>query len=112
VAHCPPELLTDLAGVFAEIRTWPGVVERSRGVFYLRGAPFLHFHRNADGRRRADVRTRADWVPVDLPYPLSAARQRVFLRVLRTHHADRPGRAPWTPGTRPTHSPTTRATAP
>jgi hypothetical protein len=90
VAHCSPELLDDLVGVFAEIRTWPGVVEKTRGVFYVRRAPFLHFHRTAAGGRRADVKGDAGWTSFELPRPLSSARQRRFLRALRAHFAGSP----------------------
>jgi hypothetical protein len=90
VAHCPPELLDDLAGLFAELRTWPGVVEKTRGVFYARGTPFLHFHRTADGRRRADIKATDGWTQLDLPRPLSATRRRSFVRALRTHYRLRP----------------------
>lgn len=92
MAHCPPELLDDLAGVFAEIGTWPGIVEKTRGVFYVRRAPFLHFHRTADGGRRADVKSDAGWVSFELPRPLSVARRRGFVRALRAHF-DRSQRA-------------------
>jgi hypothetical protein len=87
MAHCPPALLDDLGALFAEVRSWPGVIEKTRGVFYLRRGPFLHFHRQADGRRRADVKGRAGWIPFDLPRPISATRQRAFLRALRRQHA-------------------------
>jgi hypothetical protein len=87
VAHCPPELLDDLAGLFAEVRGWPGVIEKTRGVFYVRRSPFLHFHRQADGRRRADVKGSRGWLPFDLPRPLSPTRQCSFLRELRRQHA-------------------------
>ena len=86
MAHCPPELLDDLAGLLAEIGTWPGIVEKSRGVFYVRRAPFLHFHRTADGGRRADIKGESGWTSLELPRPLSAARQRRFLRTLRSHY--------------------------
>jgi hypothetical protein len=93
VAPCPPELLDDLADIFAEVRTWPGVVEKTRGVFYLRRAPFLHFHWAAEGGRRADVKGAAGWISLDLPRPLSAAHRRRFLRVLRAvHRRPLPGR--------------------
>ncbi len=88
MAHCPPELLDDLAGLFAELRTWAGVVEKTRGVFYIRREPFLHFHRQADGRRRADVKSSRGWTPFELPRPLSAAKLRALLRVLGAQHAD------------------------
>lgn len=100
MAHCPPELLDDLADVFAEIRGWPGMTEKRRGVFYVRRAPFLHFHRQADGRRRADVKGLGGWVPVDLPYPVPAGRQRAFVRDLRRHYATTQRSALSTPGAR------------
>ena len=89
MAHCPPELLDDLTGLLDELRTWEGVVETKPGVFYVRRQPFLHFHLVEGGRRRADVKTRAGWIPHDLPRPLSAARCRAFLRELRRRHAER-----------------------
>ena len=36
LAYCPPALLDDLADVFAEVRTWAGIVEKKPGVFYAR----------------------------------------------------------------------------
>jgi hypothetical protein len=93
VAHCPPELLDDLADVLAEVGTWAGVVEKKPGVFYLRGLPFLHFHTVEGGRRRADVKGRTGWVPLDLPRPVSATGARAFLREIRSRYRDRtPGR--------------------
>jgi hypothetical protein len=89
MARCPPAMLDDLAGLFDEVRTWAGVVETKPGVFYVRRQPFLHFHLVEGGRRRADVKTRAGWVPHDLPRPLSAERCRAFLRELRRRHAER-----------------------
>ena len=83
MAHCPPELLDDLADVLGEIRTWDGVVERSPGVFYVRRTPFLHFHALRDGRV-ADARDGRDWGErIPLPHPASAARRRVFAREIR-----------------------------
>ena len=87
--RCPPERLDDLAGVFAELRTWTGVVEKKPAVFYIRRDPFLHFHLAEGGRRHADVKGRGGWVPFDLPHPLSAARRRAFLRELRARYAER-----------------------
>jgi hypothetical protein len=89
VAHCPPELLDDLAGLLAELRTWAGLVEKKPGVFYVRGQPFLHFHLLEGERRRADVKGRRDWVPFDLPRPLPAARRRAFLRALRVRYEEK-----------------------
>lgn len=87
--HCPAELLDDLIDLFAEIRSWPGVVEKKPGVFYVRREPFLHFHLLAGNRRRADVKGRADWVQMDLPRPIPARTRRTLLRELRVRHAEK-----------------------
>ncbi|HEY3068285.1 MAG TPA: hypothetical protein VGL09_21045 [Methylomirabilota bacterium] len=87
--HCPPDQLDDLDEVLAEIRAWPGVVERKPGVFYLRNQPFLHFHLLEGGHRHADVKGRADWLRLALPRPLSASRRRAFVRQLRIRHAEK-----------------------
>lgn len=87
MAHCPPELLDDLDDVLVELRTWPHVVERSPGVFYVRREPFLHFHLLAGERRRADVKGPHDWVQLDLPRPIGAGERRALLRELRRQHA-------------------------
>jgi hypothetical protein len=90
VAHCPPAELDDLADLLAELRTWTGVVEKKPNVFYVRRAPFLHFHLVDGGRRRADIKgARAGWTQRDLPRPLSAARRRAFLRELRMRHGEK-----------------------
>ena len=89
MAHCPPAMLDDLAGLLAEVRAWAGVVEKSPGVFYLKRQPFLHFHLFEGERRRADVKDRAHWVQIDLPRPVSATRRRAFLRTLRVLHGQK-----------------------
>ena len=87
--RCPPALLDDLADVFATLRGWDGVVEKTPGVFYARRLPFLHFHLDDGGRRRADIKSRTGWLPFELPHPTSAARRRQFMRALKRHHAAR-----------------------
>jgi hypothetical protein len=89
VAHCPPALLDDIADVLADVRSWPGIVEKSPGVFYARKQPFLHFHLVEGGRRRADVKGRAGWTSLDLPRPTSPTRRRTFLRLLETHYREK-----------------------
>jgi hypothetical protein len=89
VAYCPPELLDDLADLFAELRTWVGVSEKKPGVFYAYRQPFLHFHLLAGGRRRADVKGRTGWGQLDLPWPVSATRRRVLVRELRMRYAEK-----------------------
>ena len=85
--HCPSEQLDDLADVLAEVRAWPGIVEKKAGVFYVRREPFLHFHLVEGGRRRADVKGRAGWEQLDLLRPATATRRRAFLRELRIRYA-------------------------
>lgn len=82
-------MLDDLADVLAEVRTWPGMVEKKPGIFYLRRQPFLHFHLVEGGRRRADVKGRKGWAPLDLPRPVSATRRRQFLREVRSRYDER-----------------------
>jgi len=89
VPHCPPEQLDDLADVLAEVRAWPGIVEKKAGIFYARRQPFLHFHLVDGERRRADVKGQAGWVQLDLPRPASATRRRAFLRELRNRYDER-----------------------
>lgn len=89
MAHCPPELLDDLADLFATLRTWDGVVEKKPGVFYVGRQPFLHFHLVEGGRRRADVKGSEDWIQVDLLRPVSAKNRQALLRALRTCFAEK-----------------------
>lgn len=91
MARCPPALLDDLRDVLDPVRGWAGVVEKRPGVFYARGLPFLHFHRAADGSRRADIRGRAGWIPLELPRPLSGRCRQTLLRQLRRRYAERAG---------------------
>jgi hypothetical protein len=67
MAYCPPELLEDLADVFADVQTWIGVIEKRPGVFYAHGQPFLHFHLLAGARRQADVKGRSAWTQLNPP---------------------------------------------
>ena len=87
--YCPPELLDDLVDVLAEVRVWPGIVEKKPGIFSWRRQPFLHFHLVEGGRRRADVKGGTGWVQLDLPRPVSAMRRRAFLRELRIRYGER-----------------------
>ena len=88
MAHCPPALLDDIADLLADLRGWPGVVEKSPGVFYARRNPFLHFHLFEGARRRADVKGRAGWTSLDLPRPISAAKRRAFLKLLGARYRE------------------------
>lgn len=60
MAHTHIEDLQDLHTVLEQIRQWPGIIERSPGIFYLKRLPFLHFH-TKENRRWADVRAGKNW---------------------------------------------------
>jgi len=89
MSRCPPELLDDLTDILAEIRAWPGIVEKKTGIFYVGRQPFLHFHLMDGGHRRADVKGPAGWVQVDLPRPATAAGRRALRRELRLRYRER-----------------------
>lgn len=89
MSRCPPELLDDVADVFALVRTWAGVIEKKPAIFYLRRQPFLHFHLVEGDRRRADVKGRDGWKEIDLPRPLAAVERRAFLRELRSRYREK-----------------------
>jgi len=59
VRHARADDLDQLEQMLADLRTVPGLVERSRGVFYRRSRAFLHFHEDAAGLF-ADVRFDGD----------------------------------------------------
>jgi hypothetical protein len=60
VRHARAEALDRLEDVLASLRTLPGLVEKKRGVFYLRSRAFLHFHEDLTGMY-ADVRVGDDF---------------------------------------------------
>ena len=53
--HAGPAGLDRLEPLLIQIRAVPGLVERSRGVFYRRSKAFLHFHEDPAGLH-ADLR--------------------------------------------------------
>jgi hypothetical protein len=91
MAHCPLELLADLGDLLAEVRTWPGVIEKRPAVFYLRREPFLHFHLFPGPRRRADVKGDDGWCQVELPSKVTDRTRRVLGRELRRCYGERVG---------------------
>ena len=68
--HAGPAALDQLEGLLSDLRVLPGLVERSRGVFYRKGRAFLHFHEDAKGLF-ADVRdaSGADFERLDVSCP-------------------------------------------
>ena len=72
--HAGALALDRLEPLLAEIRTLPGLKERSRGVFYWRSRAFLHFHEDPEGLF-ADVRDAAgaDFDRFDVSEPTGQA---------------------------------------
>jgi hypothetical protein len=76
--------LDQLEPLLADLRALPGLVERSRGVFYRKSRAFLHFHEDPEGLF-ADVRdvSGADFDRFDVTRPegqtalLAATRARL-----------------------------------
>jgi hypothetical protein len=54
--HARSDALDTIEPLLAEIRTVPGLVEKTRGVFYRKSQAFLHFHEDPSGIH-ADIRT-------------------------------------------------------
>jgi hypothetical protein len=75
MGHTKPSDLADLADVLAELAALPGLVEKKPGIFYRKGASFLHFH-DKDGERWADVRAGTGWARVDVPFGAGAAAKK------------------------------------
>ncbi len=57
--HAGAEALDGLDPLLAELRSFPALVERKRGVFYRGSRAFLHFHEDRTGMY-ADVRLERD----------------------------------------------------
>jgi hypothetical protein len=60
VRHAGAGALDDLEPFLDRLRAVPGLVERTRGVFYRRSRAFLHFHEDPSGLH-ADVRLGPDF---------------------------------------------------
>ena len=59
--HAGHDALDRLEPLLHEIRTVPGLVERTRGVFYKKSKAFLHFHEDPSGFF-ADVRPGTEFI--------------------------------------------------
>ena len=55
-----PETFDSVEPMLAELRRYPQLTEKSRGVFYIKSKAFLHFH-GKPGDVVADVKTAGDW---------------------------------------------------
>ena len=86
MGHCPFAKLADLTDVLDVIRTWPGIKEKSPGVFYLKSTPFLHFHEK-DGVRWADARAGKSWgEPLDIDFKATKAERLAFRKEVRKRY--------------------------
>jgi hypothetical protein len=86
MGHARTKDLRDIDGVLARIRALPGVTERSRGVFYLRRAPFLHFHTTRE-IRYVHAKIGATWGPeIPLPFDASRSLKAAFMKEVRARH--------------------------
>ena len=82
--HATKEDLDRLETLLQQVRNVAGLIEKKRGVFYLKSRAFLHFHEH-EGVAYADVRlTDGDFSRVavrtaeDKKHLVSAIRQRVM----------------------------------
>jgi hypothetical protein len=53
--HATSETIQDIEPLLERLRSVPGLVEKTPGVFYRRSRAFLHFHEDPSGLH-ADVR--------------------------------------------------------
>jgi hypothetical protein len=58
--HARDAALDTLEDLLAVIREQPGLVEKTRGVFYRKSKAFLHFHEDPAGLF-ADLRAGEEW---------------------------------------------------
>ncbi|MBU6429583.1 MAG: hypothetical protein KGR26_11260 [Cyanobacteria bacterium REEB65] len=59
--HASDAALDRLEPLLVELRRFPSLRERKRGVFYRKGAAFLHFHEDAVGLF-VDFRPESTWI--------------------------------------------------
>jgi hypothetical protein len=59
--HATDSALDRLTSLLAAVRKFELVREKSRGVFYCRSKPLLHFHEDAAAGLFADLRIGSDW---------------------------------------------------
>ena len=76
--HARADALDELDGLLSELRALPGLVEKTRGVFYRRSRAFLHFHEDPTGVH-ADVRLGDDF---DRHRVETAAERTAFLKLV------------------------------
>jgi hypothetical protein len=82
VRHARPEDLDRLGDLLVQLRTLPGLVEKTRGVFYFRSRSFLHFPEDPKGMF-ADIREAGGGNDFDRIDVTEAAGQRALVELAR-----------------------------
>jgi len=77
VKHAQAGALSTLGDLLKSLRTRTALVERRRGIFYVKGKAFLHFHEDRAGLF-ADLRDGGDWRRL----PVSSSEERAKLLAL------------------------------
>jgi hypothetical protein len=85
VRHARAEALDELEPFLDRLRAVPGLVEQTRGVFYMRSKAFLHFHEDPSGLH-ADVRLGPDFSRVRVQ---TAGERDALLERIRAAQAGR-----------------------
>jgi hypothetical protein len=86
MGHIKPELITDLNSELDIIRLLPLIKEKKKGVFYIKSAPFLHFH-DKEGIRWAHVKDKkGDWIKFDLPFEASSSTKKKFIKFIKNSY--------------------------
>jgi hypothetical protein len=82
VRHARPQDLDRLEDLLVQLRNLPGMVEKTRGVFYFKSRSFLHFHEDPKGLF-ADLREAADGNDFDRIDVTGAAGQQALVELTR-----------------------------
>jgi hypothetical protein len=87
VRHASAEDLVPIESLVSELRTLPGLVERTPGCFYRRSKGFLHFHDDPSGLY-ADVRLVPEQDFVRMRVQTRAEQQSLLRKVRRVVGGD------------------------
>jgi len=82
--HADAAALAPLCDVIENLRRRPILIEKRLGIFYTKGRPFLHFHKDPNGLF-AELRHGGDWQRFPVNHPdecatLLAAVDRALVR--------------------------------
>lgn len=80
--HARPQDLDRLEDLLVQLRTLPGLIEKTRGVFYVRSRSFLHFHEDPKGLF-ADLREAGGGNDFDRIDVTEAAGQQALVELTR-----------------------------